>query len=86
MQKAVLPAQVCQVRDTPGTGEWLSILSFQKLFQVTWDYVYMYVLWKASGEHLLSVLVRMIQTKEAVRLSLNSFPITWPFVLGADVG
>lgn len=43
-------------------------------------------LWKASGEHLLFVLVRMILTKAVVRLSLNSFPITWPFGLDADLG
>lgn len=70
MDKAVLSAQVCQVRAMPGTGERFSILCLQHLFQVAEDCVLTSTyLWKASGEHLCFVQVGVRLTKEAVRLS-----------------
>lgn len=70
MGKAVLAAQVCQVRATPGTGERFSILCLQHLFQMAEDCVFTSTyLWKASCEHLCFVRVGKRLTKEAVRLS-----------------
>lgn len=79
MAMAIFPAQVCRVRATPDTGERLSlVLCLQHLFQGT-DCVFMRTYhWKATNEHLLFVLMRMLLTKTVeavVRFSLNSFSI-----------
>lgn len=37
--------------------------------------------YKATDEHLLFVLVRMLLTKTIVRFSLNSSSTTWPLYL-----